>query len=86
MLNVNMDISPRIIQKVEFVFHSQTIFNLHIVINMFVNLHYVVKFLLIDIFMHIKIQSYFETTIVFHYEMVCFVKKKNLNASLLCTG
>jgi hypothetical protein len=49
MLNVNMDISLKIIQKVEFDFHSQTIFNFHIVVNMFLNLHYVVKFLLIAI-------------------------------------
>jgi len=43
MSNVNMDIFPKIIKKVVFVFHFQTNSDLHIVINMFVKFHDVVK-------------------------------------------
>jgi hypothetical protein len=70
-----MDISPKIIQKVVFVFHFQTTSNSHIVINMLKKFHHVVKFLLIEILIQMKIQSYFQKTIFFHHEMVLFVIK-----------
>jgi hypothetical protein len=66
MSNVNMDIFLKIIQKIVFIFHFQTNFDLHIVINMFVKFHDVVKFLLIDNLIDMKIQSCFQTTSVFH--------------------
>jgi hypothetical protein len=60
-----MDISLKIIQKVEFDFHSQTIFNFHIVVNMFLNLHYVVKFLLIAISYIWKFKDIFRQQLFF---------------------
>ncbi len=59
MSNVSIDMFPKIIQKFVFFFHFQKKFDLHIVINMFVQFHDVVKFLLIDILVDMKIQSFF---------------------------
>jgi hypothetical protein len=74
-----MDIFPKIIQKVVFVFHFQTNSDLHIVINMFVKFHDVVKFLLIDILVDMKIQSCFQTT-------NCFSSRNGVQILILQIG
>jgi len=47
-----MDILNNVFEQVEFVFHFQTNFDLHIVANMFVIIQCYIKILLFDIHVH----------------------------------
>jgi hypothetical protein len=59
-LNLNMDIFLKTFEKVEFVFHFQTNFDLHIVLNMLVMIQHYVKIPLFDTDIHKTFQCCFQ--------------------------
>lgn len=59
-------------EKVEFAFHFQTNFNLHIVSNVFVMIQHYVKFLLFDIHVHKYFHNYFWKFYFVNYKMLVF--------------
>jgi hypothetical protein len=60
-----MDIFLKTFEKIGFVFHFQTNFDLHIVLNMFVMIQHYVKIPLFDIHIHKTFQYCFQKNILF---------------------